>query len=208
MINKTKKPSSLSFIPQAGETVAFERKMPPSLVFKISIFAFAVSFLFLGFVMIYKTVVVRQIEEFQLSIDRAKASFDPTLIAELEKIDNSITGAQGILVKHRLPLEIFDFLEINTHKDIWFSSFNYTYISPQKNPLRSVAREGLGQPQVEVRLEGESKSYLALAEQSEIFNNKEELLDFAFSNFSLTQEGNISFSLTVRFQPSVLWPEK
>ncbi len=205
-MEKNSNQNSLSFIPQAEETFVFERRTGSSVFFKFSIFLFFVSFIVLGLVLSYKVVVARQINELSVSIDRAKASFDPNLISKMGEIENSIAIVDSLLTKHLYPLNVFNFFESVTLPDVRFGDFSFGYVESVQNLLRNVSSEN--GPGVSATLKGEAKSFLALAQQSEILDKNEDLKNFSFSNFSLTPEGNVSFNLSVNFNPTILWQEK
>lgn len=177
----------LSFIPKTSfgnnnESVYAQKQAGVGFAFKISAFLFVLSFISLGGVLAYKNIVSGQIEEFSASLDRAQAAFDIAVILEIEKISSNISIAKSLLDTHRFPSVIFDVIEKITHKNVGFSGLSYLH-----NP------EGV----TKVILNGEAKDYVSLAQQSNIFEDSRDIIDFSFLNFSLTQDGHIAFSLEI-----------
>lgn len=199
MINQKNK---LSFIPTAGQdyNVVYKRS-GLGLIGRISVFLFIVSLAVLAALFGYKKIIVGQIDELSLSIERARASFDSDLILELEKTGASIAIVKNLLDKHLASSNIFKFFEVSTIKDVRYTSFDLIY--QPGNPL--LKQKSSVSDNVSVKLSGEAKSYTALAQQSEILKEAEGVEDFSFSGFSLTEQGSVSFFLKMTFNPSVIY---
>jgi len=194
----------LSFIPKtsfgAGDKSAYDYKQAGvGLVLKISVFLFVLSFIVFGGTLLYKNIINEQITELSASLDRAQAAFDLALILEIEKISSSISGAKALLGEHRFPTNIFDIIEELTHKDVGFNRFSYLY-DPESESKNETEKETL-----KISLAGEAKDYISLAQQSKILEDSEDVSDFSFLNFSLTQEGRVSFLLEIMFDLPVLF---
>ena len=100
-----------------------------------------------------------------------------------------INIVEGLLNKHLASTEIFTFLERTTPKLVRFNSFNF-----------SKSEEG-----VELSMGGETTGYGALAALFPLYRKEEEILkSFTITNFSLTDQGRVSFSFTGIFDPSLI----
>lgn len=194
----------LSFIPKksfgTGGKSAYDYKYAGvGLALKISVFLFVLSFIVFGGTLLYKNIISNQIKEFSDSLDRAQAAFDIAVILEIEKISSSILNAKVLLGEHRFPSNIFDAIEKLTHKDVGFSRFGYAYAPELKSATKTKVDT------FKIVLEGEAKDYVSLAQQSKILEDNEDVSDFSFLNFSLTQEGHVSFLLEIMFDLPILF---
>lgn len=193
--------NKISFIPDNSEDSKIKYKSAGFGLFsKLFIFLFVFSLLVWGGFFVYKKIISRQIDELSVSIERAKASFDESLISELEITGNNIAVAKKLLEKHLFSSNIFRFLEETTLKEVLFTNFEFDYIPA--NPLLFQKTSDLGE--VLAKLKGESNSYLVLAQQAEVFEQAEEVKSFSFSDFALTDEGRVGFSLELKFKPEIL----
>ncbi|MFH1979055.1 MAG: hypothetical protein ABII97_01555 [Patescibacteria group bacterium] len=205
-------PNNTSFIPKTSpqRNYASAGDMGTGVGFfvKLGIFLFVLSALFFGGSYVYEKIVIQQIEDLSVSLERAKAAFDPALVSEIEKITRSIPIAKDLLDKHRIPSKVLDVLEDLTMKDVGFTSFNYAYEIPGGTDTRNIsnlpfAPEGAismsPDAKYTAKIEGEAKNYTVLAQQSLVLESSDKIEDFTFSDFVLTQEGNVSFSLNIVF---------
>ncbi len=178
------------------------KKSSLGLFFKIAVFLFVLSSVFLGGVFGYKQIVVRQLDDLFISMERAKASFDPEFILELDKLSSDVVVVEKLVSEHRSPSKIFDVLEKVVLDDLRFEDFDYSYsLLKQQNdlsPLVVNATESL-----EVKLKGEAKNFTVLAQQSEVFKNTVIIESFSFLNFVLSEGGNVSFDLEIVFKESI-----
>jgi len=191
----------LSFIPKtsfgANESAYDYKQAGFGFAFKVSMFLFVLSFIIFGGVLLYKNIINEQIKELSDSLDRAQAVFDIAVILEIEKISSGISNAKVLLGNHRFPSNIFDAIEKLTHEDVGFSRFNYLY-----DPELETKTE---EKTLKVVLEGEAKDYVSLAQQSKVLEDSEDVSDFSFLNFSLTQEGHVAFLLEIVFDSPILF---
>ncbi|MBU1178793.1 hypothetical protein KKB69_00415 [Patescibacteria group bacterium] len=157
-------------------------------ILKISIFLFVLSSLFFLGTLVYKEVINRQLDDLSVSLERAKASFDSEAIKEMENLSSGISMVKNFIAYHPFPSRIFSFLEENTLSGVRFSRFDYSH-----DPVKE-----------KVGLRGEAKNYAALAQQVKVFEKTKEIENFTFSNFVLTQGGNVSFDLEIIFNFSTL----
>ncbi|OGZ29135.1 MAG: hypothetical protein A2931_04435 [Candidatus Niyogibacteria bacterium RIFCSPLOWO2_01_FULL_45_48] len=112
-------------------------------------------------------------------LKKVESEFEPSLILELQATAKSLDSVKISMNKHVALSQLFDFLKANTIFDASFSNFSYDKKS--------------------VQMSGTAKSYAALAQQSLVFEKSRLIKDVLFSNFSLTSEGFVNFS--VKFTP-------
>ena len=118
------------------------------------------------------------------ALKTAEKDFEPSLILELQRTAKSISSAADLLNKHTALSGVLDFLSQNTISDTRFLNFSY-----DKN---------------EVQMSGVTRSYTALAQQSLVFEKSRLIKDVSFSNFSLTSEGFVNFSVQFGVLPELI----
>lgn len=170
----------------------FKKTHRKSLFGTIAALLFTLSVLAAGGLFGYKIFLDKQIEQMGSSLERAKETLQPEVIDKLVRLDNRILSTNKLVSSHRVIVPLFEFLEEATLQSVRFSEFSY-----MENP------EGL-----EVLLKGEARGYAALALQSEAFNNSGYFSEAVFSNLSLNQVGNVTFSFKAKITPSLLSYER
>lgn len=204
---------SSSFIPKSSlvksGTKTFYKQAGAGLIFKFTAFLFFLSLLIFGGTFFYKSRLSSEIETLKEPVERAKAAFDPEFIAELEQLMNSLSVAKDIVSQHRYPSHIFQLLEDLTYEEVRFSDFDYSFFAGKKN--LALSKDGsdikADLPEIKASLNGEAKSYTAIAKQAEIFKNSPSVVNAFFSDFNLTESGTVKFSLELTFNPLMLFYE-
>ena len=181
--------TTTSFIPKTKFTAATYPKKGLGLGFFISFFILLLSAGLFGGVYLYKSSLQKEVNDMAASLEIAKKSFEPSLIAELEKFTSSITSAKIIFNQHKDISKIFKLINDLTLKDVKFSDFKYNI----DNKIALLA------------MTGEAKSYTTIALQAKIFENSEFVDQVVFSNFSLKEGGKVSFSVEIIFKSSYLF---
>ncbi|MFC1756931.1 hypothetical protein ACFLZC_02130 [Patescibacteria group bacterium] len=196
--------NNLSFIPKTAysstQKVAL-RKVGMGLVLKISIILLVLSVLLFGGAFVYKRVLAKQIDDLSISLGRAKTAFDPELITEMDRFGSGVFVVQEILTEHLLPSRILGVIEEFTLSEVSFNSFKYSSVSSES--IKSFKTSKNTQDSINASLSGEARDYSTLAEQVEVFKRSDDIKDFAFSSFLLTQAGTVSFDLSIEFFPSI-----
>jgi hypothetical protein len=105
-------------------------------------------------------------------------------LVKMQRLDNKMKLATGILDSHMSLVPLFDFLSSNTLKTV-----RYTKISTSNG---------------DVILEGTASGYEDIAVQSNILNSMPEVSGALFSNLSLDQKNNVTFQLKFSVDPSRL----
>ncbi len=160
----------------------------------ISIFSIFTTVLVVGTVVasaglfFYQQMIQSQITDVEKNIVSARGAFQPDTIKQLITVSSQITFTEKLLNSHILINQIFNLLQNLTVRKIAFNDFTYT----NKNGSPSIV------------MNGESQSYNALLDQSNIFAQSGLVQNSQFSNFSLSSDGNVSFKLSANIDPSVL----
>lgn len=197
-----------SFIPKSSSDKPKQRvifqQAGLSFFMKVSVFLFVASLLSFGGAYYYKSAIAGQIEDLTISLERAKAAFDPELINEIERLTADIAVAEKILGEHRLPSGIFNIIEDVAHDDVKFSRFDYSFTpsSASISGIPGTANKGFSGSSIRVTITGEAKDYTTLAEQSKIMENSQKVGAFSFSNFVLSDSGGVSFDLNMVLNPT------
>lgn len=138
---------------------------------------------------LYKAVIQKKIAEEGAALEKAKKAFEPSLIADVKRLDNRILVAKTVLEKHTVVLPVFDMLEALTLKTVRFTSFNYT------SAKGSVPTISLG---------GEARSYASVALLSDSFSEDERIKSPVFSGLDLNESGGVKFSFQASLDPGMV----
>ena len=156
-----------------------------------AVLIFVASLVALGGVYFYKQLLTKQIFDVSAQLARAKESFEPGLITQLQTLDHRLSSASDILRGHITVSPILKILQDVTLKSIRYTKFSYT-----------VTTSG-GAPFIEVKMTGQSRfGYTAIAQQNEAFAGNKYIKNPIFSNLILDERtGNVLFDLTFSVDP-------
>lgn len=113
-------------------------------------------------------------------LQRAKAAFEPALIAELTRLDDRMRAADDVLASHIAPSTVFKLLEQLTLQTVAFNSFDFT---AQNNNELSLTMQGLAQ------------SVNSIALQADLLSKSGVVVNPIFSNINRTLSG-VRFDFT------------
>lgn len=133
--------------------------------------------------------LLNQDNQIKADLDRNIKSFEPQTIDQYVRLDNRIESAKDLLSKHVALSYIFDFLSEQTISSVKFNDFKY-----------DVGTDGTAS----ITMNGQAKSYNAVAYQSEIFGKERALKNPLFSNLDLDQYGNVTFNFTAQIDPGFI----
>ncbi len=139
-------------------------------------------------VYLYKISLDANIKSRVNSINLAEKAFEPTVILSLKKLDIRLNAATELLNKHIALSDFLNSLGEATLPGISFNDFEFTF-----NENAS-----------EVSVNGEARSYLAIAQQSDLFEKNKYIKNPIFSDFQLTDIDTVTFSLTFTLDPDLL----
>lgn len=140
----------------------------------------------------YSKIVAKQIDDSNQQLEIVKKQFDPAFITEATRLNARIEAAKTLLANHIAPSFIFtDLIQQYTLKDeIAFSSFDWNY---------DVAGKGT------ITMKGVAKNYTSVALQAREFAaHIQYLKNQVFSDLSLDQNGNVSFSFKGTIDPGLI----
>ena len=165
-------PKKFSVPQYAGETLgAF---------FRIGVIGFLVVAVFVGGLYLYRESLKISLESQKSVLEKLEVEFEPSLIAELERVSNTMATARDILRLHSQTSPVFNnVLEPNTLTSVSFNSFAY---SAEKNT---------------VTLSGEAASYSDVSSQSAVFESLPNVVSATFSNMALRESGGVSFTINI-----------
>ena len=180
-----------SFIPKKSITEASgtqSSKEHSSNIFSIiSTAIFVLTLLAYGGLYIYKNSVKNQIVQADKDLNDARKVFQVDTIQDLIDANDRIMAIKSLLNKHTVVYKILTLLQTLTAKDVRFSDFAYT-----------------NKGGVSIIMAGESRGYNAMAFQSDIFSKSEYIKDQSFSEFSLSENGNVKFKISLSLDPGLV----
>jgi hypothetical protein len=176
----------ISFVPQSQlEPITYRRG--PGILFIACLLVLIVSLAVWGGLFIYKNKISEEENILASSLQRAKEAFQLPTINNLKDLSDQIEVAKNLLNKHISPSAVFDLLERSTVKKITFNLFTFD-VNPTEGML--------------VSLSGVAPDYKTLAQQSSVFEQEEGIIRAEFSNFRLSEEGEVEFSVKILLEPS------
>lgn len=178
----------LTFIPKKSLTPNLYQKRGTSPLIIISIFLAIASALIAAGFYFYKNKINKETEGLRESVNRAQLTVDEVTINNLENMTEKIKNAKEIVDSHKSLIPLFNLLESTTLKSIRFSNFSYSESGEN----------------ISVKMDGEANSYSSLANQSDSYTKNNDIKNFVFSNLTLTDKGNIKFSIDIQINPSLV----
>jgi len=112
--------------------------------------------------------------------------------SQLSEHQQRINDFDILLSKHKEVGNIFIFLERYTIPSIWFNSFE----------MDQSEEKSIGGLNV-ITLKGKSSSFLTIEQQIGVFSKQEEVKKVGLSDISITEGGEIEFSLDIVFEPAI-----
>ncbi len=180
-----------SFIPK--KTIEQRPKSIKSGGGLLNVFAFIIflaSIISVGGAYFYRNGIRSDIETYKVSLQRARAAFEPSLITELQILDKRLNAATSILDKHIAVSPIFVLLQDLTLPTVRYSDFSY--VIDERTNL------------VNMQLKGEARGYNHIALQADLFSKNKFIKNPIFSDFTLDQIGNVDFNLSFSVDRSLV----
>jgi hypothetical protein len=181
-----------SFIPK--KPIVTGQNTGVSMVHETNIFSIVATILFIvtllsaGGLFAYKSVLTKQITVADDAILQAQSDLQTDTIKELVDANSRIMASKNILDKHVVVSKILALLNQLTVKRMRYSSLSYE----NKNNLPTVA------------MEAEVQTYNALAEQQVIFSENEFVKSPQFSDFNLSDNGNVLVNFVATIDPMLI----
>lgn len=120
------------------------------------------------------------------ALERAKAAFEPSLIAQLTRLDERMISGEKLLEAHIAPTVILRALELATLQSVAFDSLSFS---------------GAEKTKMTLRMQGVAKSVNAIALQADLFGKSGVITSPIFSNITRQQDG-IHFDVSAVVNPS------
>jgi hypothetical protein len=182
-----------SFIPKKPLT-------PPSQksVHHVSLFSLITTVIFVTVLVICGAVFgLKKYQEGQLAqkqndLKAQLDTFEPSLVADLSRLDNRLTNAQQLLNQHLSISAVFSALGNATLKNVRFSSFALS--------------NGVGQRPT-INMNGQAQNFTAVAQQVIEFqkaDNLKYIKDVSIVNPNLDAKGDVSFTFSASVDPKFL----
>jgi hypothetical protein len=154
----------------------------------IAMVAFSLSVLGALGVLGYKFYLNYSIKAMAVELEAGKASIEEETVKEIMRLNNRILATGELIDQHLILTPLFNFLEASTLRSVRFSEFRYS-------------AEG---EQLKLMMKGEARGYSALALQAELFKRSKNFINPVFSDLSLDERGNVTFSITTGVDQSFL----
>lgn len=139
-------------------------------------------------VYLYKLQVSKTVASSVDSINRAEKAFEPAVIVELKKLDIRLRAATELLDRHVALSDFFASLGESTLPDIAFDNFTFAFNDDYS----------------EVSMSGQSRGFIPIAQQSDLFEKNQYIVNHIFSDFQIIEGGFVSYSLTFALDPDLL----
>lgn len=181
-----------SFIPKKPivEGDAPQRESRPIGFFTIfSIFIFFVTLVIGGGMYFYEKTLQEKLVVLAGDQKKADERFESSKKQELQLIDRRITVANQVLSKHIAVSPIFIALSKITMKEVRFTKFSYELGSDKNSNIK-------------VKLSGETKRYVDVALQADLFSQEKNFIDPVFSNMVPGEKGDITFDVEFYVDPA------
>lgn len=170
-----------SFIPKRPVIDASRAALPTVKNFNIfSLFAtvvFTITILVSAGLFGYRLYIINEIVKADKTLDEARSIFEPDTVKDLLDASTRFRTINNLLENHFVVSELLLVLKDLTVKNVAFSDLAYRY----NNKI------------ISLDIKGVSRSYNAIAQQSDIFAESDFFQNQVFSGFSLTENGNIGF---------------
>lgn len=181
-----------SFIPKKPivEGDAPRRESRPIGFFTIfSIFIFFITIVVGGGIYFYEKTLQEKLVELTANQKKADERFESSKKKELQLIDHRINVANQVLSKHIAVSPVFNALSKVTMREVRFTKFSYE-LGTDKNS------------NIKVKLTGETKKYVDVALQADLFSQEKNFIDPVFSNMIPNEKGDIAFDVEFYVDPS------
>lgn len=176
-----------SFVPKKPilekESLSPHRSNVSGVVNLVALIVFIASILGAGAMYFYRSSLENKITEEKVSLERARAAFEPSLITQLQELDKRMRAATKILNNHIAVSPIFHLLGDITLPTVRYTDFSYEFNKDNKNL-------------VDIKMSGQAKGYNYIALQADLFGKDKFIKNPIFSDFTLDQQGNVDFTLT------------
>lgn len=181
-----------TFMPRQvpGANDAYVRpKGPPNFLMGIALILLLLTGAAWGGLHFFKGHTVKQNDAMKAQIQEAIENFDPELTRELTVLKARLDAGKTLINGHVSFSRFLNLLAANTVQTIQFNSLMYT-------------QDEAGQ--ITLDMKGRSRSYNAIAFQSDVFSRVPEIVTPVFSGLVLDDKGVISFNVKAGIDPKAV----
>lgn len=180
MIPKTEMPKAAQARPRL-ESVSF--------LFSIGVVAAISVGAAYGILIFYGRLSDSSLQNAKVTLQDSQKQFEPKVISDITTLDRQLKISKQLLNTHVQLSPVMKMLGELTSAGIQYDKFTYV---------------ASGNEIATIKIEGLARSYLAIAQQSTIFNNDPRVAEPYFSDFSQTESGRIRFNLRLVPNPNIL----
>lgn len=142
-----------------------------------------------GLLIFYGKLTDTSLEKAKVTLRDSQSQFQPKAISDITTLDRQLKISQELLNNHTQLSPVMKMLGELTTSNIQYDKFSYV---ADDSKIATIKIEGL------------ARSYLAIAQQSTIFNNDPRVAEPYFSDFAQTESGRIRFNLRLVPNPQIL----
>ncbi len=154
---------------------------------------FVISLVLAGAAFTYKLYLNYRLAHMKEELTRAREELQPETVNSILRLNSRLVSTETLVKNHIVISPVFDFLESATPKTVRYTDFGFT----------------TGTKGTELTLQGQAKSYAALAGAAEVFNKAGNYFaDTVFSDLKLDEKGNVVFTVKTKVKPSLLSYER
>jgi hypothetical protein len=150
---------------------------------------FVGSLLLTGGVFFYKSYLEKGLKEDQAKLEAARKDDDPNLIKKVIRLDSRIETSEKLIASHIAVSPFFNYLSTITLRSVRFKDFDFSYLNKDN---------------ITVSLAGEAQGYEAVALQSDLLVEQEELSNVIIGDLALRDNGRVEFSVNATVKPALL----
>jgi hypothetical protein len=181
-----------TFIPKRPVTSLSSERRTMGFFSLVTLLIFICMGLAAGGAYFWKITLQKQLEVSTADLIKQEKAFDKNFIAAAVRLNNRIEISKSLLNKHVAVTSLLDAIGKNTLQSVQFSDFSF------------VTSQLGGTSVIKVNMRGVARDYTALAAQSTEINKVVAFKDPVFSEFTLTQEGRVSFGISMSVDTSLL----
>jgi len=180
-----------SFIPKARNTSGRHRAFKYNSFTITGVTIFLLVFLVSAGLFIYEMYLDSRVSAMEAQLPKVDEIFDPEFVKELTVADATIRSSEELLNTRVAPTVIFGLLEDLTAENIYFENFEYS------------SHQLGGDEGTVVVLEGSAPTFNAVAFQSDVFKNEENIKEATVRNIRL-RDGRVLFEATLKMEVKTL----
>jgi len=184
-----------SFIPKKSldEEGGVKIKTPINILFVSSVIIMLFAVGISSGVFFYQKTIEDHIATKKAEIKDNQKVLDNPAVQDIARIDTKLRIATNLLNSHTAISSLFTILQESTLKNIRFTDFSFSYLSPTK---------------VTISMKGQATSFEVVAKQIEAFatspSTKTNFSDSIFSDLVLDDKGNVNFSFLTNINPKTV----